>query len=169
MRLLPDLITRYVLAIIVAAASAWFFVVIGPLTLWLSSVFIKMFYPVTLLSDGFVFKNIVLQFIPACAAIPAYILLGLLVLTTRNLLWGDRWLLWLMGSFLILLINVFRILLLTIILFTGGKNWFDAVHIFFWHVVASFMVVVIWWWLIKKFKIKSIPLVDDVRFLRKLF
>ncbi|HLD12966.1 MAG TPA: pacearchaeosortase [Candidatus Nanoarchaeia archaeon] len=164
-----DIIIRYIFAVMLAASASWLLIVISPLTWWFSASITKVMYAVTLVGDGLLVKDVVLQFIPACAAIPAYVLLGLLVLTTRGLSWGNRWLLFLLGSFWVFVINIVRIVVLIIVRIELGKNFFNVVHLFFWHIAASIIVVGIWWWLVKRFHIQSTPVIDDAKELWLLF
>ena len=69
------------------------------------------------------------------------------------------------GSFLILLMNVIRVDALLYILVECGENWFKKIHIFFWHFVSSIYVAAVWIFLSYKFKVKSIPIYSDFKFL----
>lgn len=106
-----------------------------------------------------------LEFIPACVATSAYYLLALLVLLTKDVKLKCRLFLFLSGCFLIFLMNVIRIDILLYLLVELGENWFEKFHIFFWHFVSSVYVAAVWILLAYKFKVKSVPVYSDFRFL----
>lgn len=108
-----------------------------------------------------------LEFVPACVATSAFYLLALLILLTKDIKFKKRVYLFLVGSFLILLLNILRIDLLLIILMECGENWFDKVHILFWHFVSSIYVACVWIFLTYKFRIKGIPVYSDFIYLLK--
>lgn len=114
----------------------------------------------TLFLDGHV-----LDFIPACVATSAYYLLTLLVLLTKDVKLKTRAYLFLSGSFLILLMNIIRIDILLYVLLNMGENWFEKAHIFFWQFLSSIYVAAVWIFLTYKFKVKSIPVYSDFKFL----
>ncbi|MFH0906024.1 MAG: hypothetical protein V1824_01655, partial [archaeon] len=70
-----------------------------------------------------------------------------------------------LGYLLILLTNIIRITILLLILINFGSNLFETVHILFWRIMATLLVVLIWIFLIKKYKIRTIPLYSDLRYL----
>ncbi len=72
------------------------------------------------------------------------------------------------GALLIFAFNIVRILVLVFVYVTFGKNYFDALHLVLWQVVSTIVVVLIWLFLIKKYKIKRIPVYSDVKYLIKL-
>lgn len=48
-----------------------------------------------------------------------------------------------------------------------GINYFNAIHLFFWTIVASVYVALVWIFMTKKMKIRSIPAYSDIRYLYK--
>ena len=148
------------------------------------SVLYFLFYPITVLFSyllltpygamlSFSEKKIfveghVLNFVIGCIAPSAYYLLTLLVLFTKELTWIKRVKVWLTGALLILGMNLIRILVIVLILIYFGKNWFDTFHLFFWDVLGTVYIFFVWIILIKWFKIKSIPVYDDLRELYKM-
>lgn len=74
----------------------------------------------------------------------------------------------LLGSLIILIANIIRIEALIIILLKGGQNYFETLHLFIWKILSSVFVAGVWIFLIKKFKIKSVPLISDIKAIRKL-
>ena len=73
----------------------------------------------------------------------------------------------LVGILAIWIINLVRIILLIVILKELGSNYFDQVHLLFWHFISGVYVALVWIFLVKKFKVKKIPIVSDVKYLYK--
>lgn len=106
-----------------------------------------------------------LEFVSACIATSAYYLLALLILLTKDLKLKDRFYMFLSGCLLILFMNVIRIDILLYLLEEFSENWFGKLHIFFWHFVSSVYVAAVWIFLAYRFKVKSVPVYSDFRFL----
>jgi hypothetical protein len=47
--------------------------------------------------------------------------------------------------------------------FIYGSVYFDKVHYFIWYFLSTVIVVLIWIYNVKKFKIKSIPVYSDLK------
>ena len=109
--------------------------------------------------------NHVIELIPACVAASAYLLLALLILLTRNISLKKGFMLFFMGSALILLANVIRIEVLTALLLSKGINYFETLHLFFWKILASVYAAGVWIALCRWFDVKEIPVYSDVLYL----
>ena len=107
------------------------------------------------------------KFIPACAAASAYYLLLLLVTLTKDIKLGKRLKIFFYGSLIIFIINILRII--SLILFLDNKSYFlfNATHNLFWSIIASILVAGIWIYFVRKYKIKSIPIYSDLKYLIK--
>lgn len=167
MRYVKELIIRVLVAIalLVLPINVFYFL-FSKITLWGSLPILYLLgYSVnvegyTLLIDG---QN--LEFIPACVATSAYYLLALLVLLTKDLKLKMRLFLFLLGSLMILTLNIIRIDILLYVLLNLGENWFEKFHIFFWQFLSSVYVAAVWIFLTYKFKIKFVPVYSDLKFL----
>ena len=71
------------------------------------------------------------------------------------------------GSIIILTINLARILSLIYILENYGFNAFQQTHDFLWLILGSVLVAFTWIFLIKHYKVKSIPIYSDIKYLLK--
>ena len=71
------------------------------------------------------------------------------------------------GFVLILGMNYIRIIILGIGTVKYGFDWFNTVHMFMWKIFSWVYVFIIWIILIKTYKIKSIPLYDEFKYLYK--
>lgn len=158
---------RLILAVIAALSYNIAYFILGPLTLWTSYITLKIFSSPILNENSVIIGSNTLKFIPACAAVSAYLLLAILVLLTKDICIKTRIKMFIAGSLLIFLANLIRIDLLIIILIKYGVDYFRTLHLFFWHIVSSVFVALIWIYLVKKFKIKEIPIYSDFVELKK--
>lgn len=167
MRPVTDLVTRVFIAIsLLVVPFNVFYFLFSKVTLWGSLLFLHVLgYAAQ--ADGYILfvEGRDLEFVPACVATSAYYLLALLVLLTKDVKLRIRLYMLFLGAFLIFLMNLVRVDILLYILVRFGENWFDKVHIFFWHFVSSVYVAVIWVFLVYKFKVKAVPVYSDFRFL----
>lgn len=168
MKYIKKLVIRLVLAVILTLSYQLLYKILIPATLYPSFYILKLIYKAELVNNSIITNSHSLTFIPACAAASAYILLGILILLTKDIKLKTGIKMFLLGSLLILLANILRIEALILILVNGGKNYFETLHLFIWKVLSSVFVAAVWIFLIKLYKIKSIPIVSDIREIRKL-
>ena len=81
-----------------------------------------------------------LVFVTACVATAAYYLLTLLILFTKELSWKKMLKMFVVGALLILIMNIVRVIILIVVLFVEGSNWFELIHIAFWKFVSTIFV-----------------------------
>lgn len=167
MRPVTDLAIRVfaAIALLVIPVNVFYFL-FSKATLWGSLLFLHVL-GYTFQVDGYTLfvNDMSLEFVPACVATSAYYLLALLVLLTKDVRLKVRFYLFFLGAFLIFLANSARVDILLYILVRFGENWFDRIHIFFWHFVSSVYVAVVWIFLVYKLKVKAVPVYSDFRFL----
>lgn len=169
MRYVKELVTRILIAVLLLIIPInVFYFLFSKITLLASLPFLYLLgYSINVKGYILFLDGQSLEFIPACVATSAYYLLTLLVLLTKDVKIKTRFYLFLSGSLLIFLMNVIRIDILLYILLKFGENWFERFHIFFWHFVSSIYVAAVWIFLAYKFKLKSIPVYSDFKFLLK--
>ncbi len=159
-----DFVLRIIIAFLIPYSLLSY--LITPLTMYISYFSLKLFGENIVIFPPFIALNeMIVKFIPACAAISAYYLLMLLVLLTMDIKPLVRLKMFLIGSLLILLINTFRIILLLVILSHYNYNLFESVHMFFWTLIGSLFVAMIWIFLVKRYNVKSIPIFSDLNYL----
>jgi len=163
-----DLPIRYGLAILLGAFHQVFYWIFSPWTLHSTYWLLSIFYDVILEGSSISFDSVTFALIPACTAATAYLLLSLLVLLTRGISVMTRLKMFIYGALLILLFNTLRIFLLVWVYVSFGENYFDALHLVFWHVVSTVVVVLIWIFLTKHYKVKGIPIYSDFKYLIEL-
>lgn len=144
-----------------------FYPILEFLTVRLSYIFLLPLKPVLTNGTTFTIGSHILEIVPACVAFSAYILLSILILSTKSIPKGITLKMFAIGSLLILAINIIRIDLLIYMLTLMGSRLFETVHLFFWKVLSGVIVVLIWIYLIKKYNITSIPAYSDLKYLIK--
>ena len=142
--------------------------IISPLTFKLSYWSLIYYNPVIISQTSFLIEQHKLNFIPACTAASAYLLLILLALTTdlplKKILKTIGF-----GSLLILIANIVRIDILIITLIESGSQAFETIHLIFWKILSSVYVVLVWIFLTKKLKINNIPIYSDFKEIYTLY
>jgi len=162
---MKSIFVRYTLALLVAIFSNWFLFVLTPLTLYGSYFLLKTIYEVTLMGNVIIIGGSSFNIISACTALVAFILLAVLVLTTRRMSLKERIKIFLIGSLIVYLANILRIFVLVVVYMQFGEYYFDAVHLVFWHIVSTLFVAITWIVLVEFYKIKSVPIYSDIKFI----
>lgn len=163
-----SLVVRVVLAISIFLLRDMFYAIFSPLTLFFSFVLLRDlgYNPtINLATDTIIVYGHTLNFIPACTAASAYLLLVLLIILTKEIRLSTRIYMFLLGSFLILSMNIVRIDILIIALIKYSKDFFDTLHLLFWKIISTVFVAFVWILLSVIFKIKTIPVVSDIIYL----
>ncbi len=156
--------SRYILILLLGLGNLWiFYKIFTPLTANLSFLLLKLISPETMISGtNILFKQVSILLVPACVAGSAYYLLTILALSVADVkpLKRASILLFTLASFLIL--NVLRIFL-----FSNITEWslFNTAHLIGWYLISTVFVVGIWFLTVKLFRIKSIPIYTDFKFL----
>jgi exosortase/archaeosortase family protein len=166
-----SLAARFGLAFLTFLVYDLFYVIFSPLTVFFSFLLLYLlgYSPIlNISSNSIIVYGHTLDFIPACTAASAYFLLVILILLTKNIKILTRIYMFLIGSFLILAINIIRIDILIIILIKYSKVTFETVHLLFWKMLSTIIVALIWITLTFIFKVKTIPVVSDIVHLIKI-
>jgi len=128
---------------------------------------LKPFFVVSLSSDIIMINENLIEIIGPCVAGSAYYLLMILNLAIPKIKIGKRIALLLFSFSSLLLLNILRIFLLSV-LFVSGFSFFDFAHKMFWYAGSTIFVAGIWFLGIKLFNIKGIPFYSDIKSLLKL-
>lgn len=139
--------------------------IIELLTIRLSYLFALPLKPIITSATTFLIGEKTVEISPACVAFSAYILLSILILTTKGIKKEIMTKMFLYGSLAILAINIIRIEILIYIWNSLSNELFELVHLFFWKVLSGVIVVLIWICLIRKYKIENIPIYSDLKYL----
>jgi len=163
------LVLRYASAILLLLLSDLLYKVLQPLTFYSTYYATSLFTDLRLLSSTqFLAGTQTLEFVPACAAVLAYILLYVLILFTKGISLRLGLKIALIGSVIIFVVNIIRIEALMYVLFKHGKDYFQTLHLLVWKVFSSLFVALLWIFFVKRYNIKGMPVYDDLKsFVRK--
>ena len=167
---LTSILIRYFVLLVVAIPNLWlFYLVFKPLTVYPVYWLLSIFYDTLLISGNIIMVNlsIPIELIGACIAGSAYYLLLILNLSVPGIKIKKRIKMLAMVFLTFLIINILRIFFLSTIAISGS-NLFDITHRLFWYVLSTVIVVALWFAEVKIFKIKTIPVYSDMKFLYKL-
>jgi exosortase/archaeosortase family protein len=166
---LLSIFTRYILLLLIAASNLWvFYFVFAPLTIYASYFLLDLFFDVSLIGNIiFISPSFPVEIIDACVAGSAYYLLLILNLSIPEIKITKRLKMILFSLFSFFILNVIRILFISI-LFASMVSWADSAHVLFWYLGSIFFVVLIWFMGVRAFKIGKIPFYSDFKFLSNL-
>ncbi len=174
MRYFSQLGVRLVLAVVLAVVGSGvigfnvFYAVFSWITIHYSWFLALMFHGGAVLEGNMLLVGgETIEFIPACIAASAYLLLALLILLTKGISWKKGIVLFVIGSVLILIGNLVRIEILIALLIGKHVNYFQSLHLVFWKLLSSGYVAAVWIALCVWFKIKEIPVYSDFKTLMK--
>ncbi|MBS3168068.1 pacearchaeosortase [Candidatus Woesearchaeota archaeon] len=159
MKYYPQLIIRLFLILVSVPIISF---ILTPLTIY-TSYFILNYYNPILIGNILDVNGIRFEFVEACIAIYAYYFLLLLVLLTKNINLKVRSRLVIYGFLAIFAMNIFRIWLVVFLALEHGFYWFNLVHLLFWKFLMGAYVAIVWILLVRNYKIKSIPVYDDLK------
>lgn len=157
-----ELIIRFFIILIVTLCYPLFFVVLAPITIYITYLLLNIFYEVILIGNSIGIGYYAYNFIEACIAPAAYYLLFVLIMGIKGLKWKKGVNMFLLGSLLILGMNIIRIIVLILLNVELGKAYFDAIHMVFWNFLSGIYIAIVWIFLVKKYKIGEIPYWDDL-------
>ncbi len=166
---IKNLFARYFIALffMITGLKIIYFI-ISPITFYLSYLTLFFYSPSLISNTAFIIDNYRLNFIPACTAASAYLLLILLTLTTDLTI--KKIIKVIVTGFIAILIgNIIRIDILIMALIEKSSTLFDTLHLFFWQVLSTIYVVLVWIGLTKLFKIAEIPLYSDLKKVFKIY
>ncbi len=158
-----DIAVRYSILILIGIPNLWlFYLIFTPLTIYPVFFLLSLFFNATLNNNIIVLENFLpIEIIGACVAGSAYYLLLILNLAIPMKI--NKRIKMLLFSFVsLLIINILRIVLLSV-LFVSGASLFDITHELFWYFGSIVFVIGIWFAGVKIFKIKEIPFYSDVK------
>jgi len=162
-----DIVLRYFFLVGIAAKNLWlFYVVLTPLTLVFSALFLEPFFDVAIIGNFLVLDGVAVEINKACVAGAAYYLLLALNLTTRNIKIKKRIAMLLFSFAALFFLNVTRIAVLGAMIVKGAAL-FDITHKIFWYGISTAFVVAIWLFSVKLFAIRDIPFLSDFKYLLK--
>jgi exosortase/archaeosortase family protein len=158
-----SIVIRYVILLIIGIiGTSFFYSIFTFLTIEPVYLSLRIFFNPSLASNIIIINNLPIEIIGACVAGSAYYLLLMLNLSMPKIKLGKRILLLLFSFSLLLILNILRIFLLSI-LYVSKFSFFDLAHKLFWYVGSIVFVVGIWFLSVWIFKIKEIPFYSDIK------
>ena len=167
-RIFSGMILRYMLALLLPINSLFlFYYIFRPLTFFPVIFILKLIYPVKTFGITRIFiEGEGIALVNSCVAGSAYYLFSALNLSTFGISWIKRIKIFIVNSAVFLLLNIFRIIILAIILI-DFSDIFDAAHFLFWTFLSTAFVAFIWIATIKVYRIRHIPIISDILYLKK--
>ena len=102
-----------------------------------------------------------------CVTSSAYYLLAILTILTKGISITKKIKMFLIGSLLIFIMNIARIIFLIIIMIRSNQELFQLTHNTLSAALSIFYVILVWIFLSIIFKVKSIPIYTDIKDLIK--
>jgi len=165
---ITNIITRYAFLLLLSAKNLFvFYFIFTPLTIYPVAFFLGLFYSVKIYGIFLFVNTHAIEIIESCIAGSAYFLLFLLNLATPNINFLRRIKIFIFDFALLLILNIARIFILTI-MFIKGSVAFDITHFVFWHLLSVIFVFCIWLLTIKVFRVREIPFWSDILYFKRL-
>lgn len=136
-----------------------------PLTLHTVNSILLIFTDTILVNNVIYLSGLGINIAPACVAGSAFYLLLLLTLSTADIEPMVRAKVIFTTFAMLFFLNIIRILILVPM---TGANYFSVIHWIFWHLISIVFVVSIWFYAVKIYKIKSVPIYSDLKYLMGL-
>lgn len=163
---LLGLFSRYFAMLLIGAGNLYiFYKILTPLTIHVINIILSIFMDTRLINNIIFTGKMGIEIIPACIAGSAFYLLFVLILSTANIKPKIRIKAVLTAFTIFFTLNIIRILIL--IPLTNISS-FEIIHWIFWHVISTLFVVATWFGVVKIYKIKSIPVYTDLKYLKDL-
>ena len=160
------LFTRYFLLLLAGIGNLYiFYKILTPITVKFSGTILSFFVKTTIIGNMILTKGVIIEIVPACVAGAAFYLLFLLIFSTAEVKPKKRFFALITAIAILFILNILRITFLTLIV---DKAYFPATHWILWHLASTIFVVAIWFFIIKIYKIKSIPIYSDIKYLASL-
>ena len=161
---------RYLIIVLIAIPNLFiFYFIFTPVTIYpLLGLFKIFFKEVLLIERTFqISDRFFIEIIGACIAGSAYYLLFILNFSIPNIKIKKRIKMLLFSFAFLLILNILRIFILSLIFVYSSENFFDITHKLFWYFGTTIFVVLIWFIEVKTFKIREIPIYSDIKLLIK--
>lgn len=158
-----EIFTRYFILLLAGLGNLYIvYKLLIPLTTHVTNAILSIF------TDTMVIGNIIYlpwmgaEIAPACVAGSAFYLLLLLILSTADIKPETRIKAIFTSFAMLFFLNIIRILVLIPV---TNTSYFDLIHWICWHLISILFVVFIWFYIVKIYKIKSIPIYSDLKYL----
>jgi exosortase/archaeosortase family protein len=161
-----ELFTRYFLIILIGLNNLYIlYLFLTPLTIHTTNTILSVFTTTSLTENTIYIGGLTIEIISACVAASAFYLLLILVLSTANINLKTRIKVTITAFAIFFTLNIARILILIPI---AGTSHFEIIHWIFWHLISTLFMVGTWITLVRIYRIKSIPIYSDIKYLSNL-
>ena len=161
-----ELFARYFAIILIGLGNIYIiYKLLTPLTIHILNIILSIFTKTTLVGNIIYLNGTLIEIVPACVAGAAFYLLFLLILSTANIKPEIRIKMLLPSFAIFFALNISRILILIPMI---NKPYFETIHWIFWHFISTIFVVATWFAVVKIYKIKSVPIYSDLKYIRNL-
>lgn len=160
------LFARYFTMLLIGAGNLYIiYKLLTPLTIHTLNSILSIFSNTILIDNIICLSGISIEIVPACVAGAAFYLLLLLILSTANIKPEIRSKAILTAFAMFFTLNILRILILIPMINT---SYFETIHWIFWHIISTVFVVAVWFSVVKIYKIKSVPVYSDIKYIKSL-
>ncbi len=157
---------RYFALILIGTNNLYIiYAILTPLTIYITTAILSIFTTPIMVSNFIGLTGLTIQIIPACVAGAAFYFLLILALSTPNIKPITRTKTILTAIAMLFSLNILRILILISLIKSSN---FQIIHWIMWHIISTIFVVGTWFTVIKIYKIKSIPIYSDIKYLINL-
>jgi len=162
-KFLTGMFARYFALLLIGTNSLYtIYAILTPLTIF-TTVKILSIFTTPILTNNFInMPGATIEIIPACVAGAAFYLLLILILSTPNIKPVTRIKTIITAIAILFTLNILRILTLIPLIKSAH---FQTIHWIIWHFASTIFVVAIWLTVTKIYKIKSIPIYSDIKYL----
>ena len=158
--------SRYIFLVLIGLGNLYiFYKLLIPATTKIVAAILSISNQLVAVDNIIFMKNIMIEIAPACVAGAAFYLMFLLVFSTADIKPIKRFYIILSAALILFALNVARIVFLTSI---STLSSFAIIHWVFWHLISTIFVIGIWLLMVKLYKIKSVPIYSDMKYLVSL-
>jgi len=163
---ITNLFSRYIALVLLGLGNLYlFYLILTPTTIHTVNTILSIFIHTTLINNFIITATNIIEIVPACVAGAAFYLLLFLIFTTADIKPRTRFLATITALISFFILNIIRIVIL---FFLTNNTYFSTIHWIFWHLISTIFVIAIWLSVIKIYKIKSIPVYSDFKYLKGL-
>ena len=164
-KLLLGMFVRYFALLLIGTGNLYIiYAILSPLTISVAMAVLSIFTNPVRIGNFIGLTGITIEIIPACVAGAAFYLLLILTLSVPNVKPVIRTKAIITAIAILFILNITRILVLIPLV---KSIHFQAIHWVIWHIVSTLFVVATWFAITAIYKIKSIPIYTDIKYLIK--
>jgi exosortase/archaeosortase family protein len=164
---ISNIFIRYLIIILAGLGNLYiFYKILTPLTVAVLETVLSL-YTEVLVSTNLLYisSGKMIEIAPACVAGAAFFLLLILVFSTAEITPRRRFIVLVTSFTILFVLNITRILVLVSLI---GSTNFEQIHWVFWHIVSIVFVVATWIAMTYLYKIKTVPVYSDIKYLIRL-